>query len=98
MTQQLHDLLSFCTSDERICPQPLRWNELWEMLPDRKRKGLGWKPSPPLILPAWWETSPTEKRSRLEERLIYAEKSGILEIVDGFLRSLPEDQWFHEND
>jgi hypothetical protein len=76
----------------------MRWNELWEMLPDRNRKGLGWEPPLPLILAAWWETSALEKRNRFEEHLIYAERKGILEEVAVFLRSLPEDQWFHEND
>jgi len=98
MTEQLQALLTFCRSNGRVCPQPLRWKELWEMLPDKKRNGLGWCPSLPLILAAWWEASLTEKRNRLEEHLIYAEDKGILENVGAFLRGLPEDQWFHEND
>jgi hypothetical protein len=76
----------------------MRWNELWEMLPGKARKGLGWEPPLPLILAAWWNTSVTEKRNGLEEHLRYAEEQGILEKVGGFLRSLPEDQWFHETD
>src|ERR1039457_2230279 len=34
----------------------LRWNTLWEMLPNRQRAGNGWEPGPPLILAAWGDT------------------------------------------
>lgn len=33
----------------RVCPQPLRWKELWELLPDRRRAGVGWDLNQPLI-------------------------------------------------
>jgi hypothetical protein len=98
MTEQLQALLIFCKSNGRVCPQPLRWKELWEMLPDKKRKGRDWNPSLPLILAAWWETTHTEKRNRLQEHLIYAEEKGILDKVAAFLHCLSEDQWFHEID
>jgi hypothetical protein len=98
MTEQLKALLTFCKSNGRVCPQPVRWNELWEILPDKERNGLGWNPSLPLTLAAWWEASPTEKRNQLQKHLIYAEEKGILDKVAAFLCGPPEDQWFHEND
>jgi hypothetical protein len=49
----LHDLLNYVRDNRRVCPVPQRWNELWEMLPDRKRVGNGWEPPLPLILAAW---------------------------------------------
>lgn len=98
MTEQLQTLLSFCQSNGRLCPQPMKWNELWEMLPDKKRKGLGWEPSLPLILAAWWEASPEQKRNRLQQHLLYAEEKGVLDKIETFLRGLSENEWFHEND
>ena len=53
-TMILNDLLEFVRTNERVCPQPQRWNELWKMLPNRKRIGNGWDPPLPLILAAWW--------------------------------------------
>jgi hypothetical protein len=41
--------------DGRVCPQPVVWQQLWEILPDRRRVGAGWEPLSPLILAAWWE-------------------------------------------
>lgn len=76
----------------------MKWNEFWEMLPDKKRKGLGWEPSLPLILAAWWEASPEQKKNGFQQHLLYAEKKGVLGTIETFLRGLSESEWFHEND
>ena len=70
----------------RVCPQPSRWNELWEMLPNRRRSGGGWEPPLPLIL---------EKMSRLAEHIQWAETHGALPEVSAFLLSLAESDWHH---
>jgi hypothetical protein len=98
MAERLQSLVDFCKSNGRVCPQPVKWNELWQMLPDRKRAGTGWQPPVPLILAAWSETSTEAKQQRLKEHLVYAEQRGILGEVERFLRNLPEDNWFHESD
>ena len=98
MTESIQELLEFSTANGRVCPQPIRWNEIWEMLPDRERAGGGWRPSLPLILGAWWYASVAEKRQRLQEHLEYAAVKGILDRAGEFLRALPEDQWFHEGE
>src|SRR6516165_1724976 len=53
----LEAVLEFACAENRVCPQPQRGNELWEMLPKRKHIGADWSPSLTLILAAWWETS-----------------------------------------
>ena len=93
MDEKLQSLITFCSRNGRVCPQPQKWNELWEMLPDRTRVGLGWKPPLPLILAAWWETSSIEKKDRLKDHLIYAYQKGIMNEIDQFLRDLPDEQW-----
>jgi hypothetical protein len=98
MSERLQSLLDYCRSNGRVCPLPMRWDELWKMLPGRKRVGGGWQPALPLILAAWWHASNEEKRQRLQEHLGYAEDTGVWDKVDGFLRALPEDQWFHEGE
>ena len=96
MNEQIESLIKFCKVEGKICPQPQRWNELWEMLPDKKRVGSGWFPSAPLILAAWWDTSNEMKQERLMEHLHYAEKKGALNKIGSFLRNLPEEDWFKD--
>lgn len=98
MTSQLKELLAFCRANGRICPVPMKWNELWELLPNRQRQGGGWHPSLPLILAAWWVATPSQKQERLEQHLVYAEENNMLDDVDKFLRGLNEKEWYHEGD
>jgi hypothetical protein len=88
-------LLTFVTEEGRVCPMPQQWNQLWEMLPDRKRVGNGWEPPPPLILAAWHDTPAMAKVLRLREHIEYASSKGVLAEVERFLRALPVTAWLH---
>ena len=92
-TDLLNSLLEYVTADGRVCPQPDYWNQLWEMLPNKKRDGAGWIPPLPLILAAWWEATDFEKSARLKLHLEYAARNGVLGAVDRSLRSLPANAW-----
>ena len=98
MTTQLNNLFDYCKENERVCPIPMKWNELWKMLPGRSRQGNGWEPPLPLILAAWWETTNMSKSNRLREHLEWADQQNALDPVDNFLRSLPESDWHHAKD
>lgn len=91
----LEDVIAETNRNNRVCPQPMKWNELYEMLPDKKRKGLGWEPSLPLILAAWWDTPIISKKLRLKEHLEWAEGHGCLDVIYSFLTNLKEDEWYH---
>lgn len=91
---QLKELLEFVQGEGRICPQPGKLHELWEMLPDRKRVGSGWQPPLPLILAAWDHTTGIEKMLRLRQHIEYAEEKGVLKQVDRYLRDLPASEWY----
>lgn len=73
----------------------MRWKQLWELLPDRRRKGRGWEPALPLTLAAWWDTPILMKKQRLREHVEWAETHGALDEALEFMRSLPEDDWYH---
>lgn len=77
---------------------PSKWNELWKMLPSKKRKGVGWEPAAPLILAAWHDTSVLLKMLRLEEHIKWADANGALDNVASYLKNLPETDWFHMGD
>ena len=91
----LASLIDYCQQNARVCPSPDKWNELWEMLPDKERVGNGWQPPLPLILGTWHYTGALEKMVRLKEHLEYAEKHKVLEQVDSYLRGLQESEWAH---
>lgn len=94
----IDEIVAICGINQRVCPLLQRWNELWEMLPNRKRVGLGYGPSLPLILAAWHHTSDPDKAERLKSHLVWAAQHEALPKVKAFLRSLPEDQWHHEGE
>ncbi len=94
----IEEVLKEIQKNDRICPQPGKWNELFEMLPNKKRKGNGWEPSLPLILAAWWDTPAMLKMLRLKEHIEWAFKEGCLDEVYKFLLSLSEKEWHHIGD
>lgn len=98
MAETVESLVAFCRENNRVCPLPTLWNDMYELLPDRKRRGPGWEPPPPLILGAWHETPALLKVLRLAEHLQWAGNHGALESVSGFLRGLSEDEWFYIGD
>ena len=87
-------LLEYVTADDRVCPQPMVWDKLWRMLPDRdefeKREGNILRP---LILGGWVGSDDTEKIERLRFQLEYASEHGVLDRVDRFIRSIPKSDW-----
>jgi len=94
MNDRLSSLLVYVKSEGRVCPMPTFWNDLWEMLPDRKQKSSGgWEPPLPLILAAWWDVPALPKMLRLAEHINYAAEHGVLDKVDAYLRALKPDQW-----
>lgn len=93
----LAGLLSYCEENARVCPMPISWKRLYDLLPNTRRVDARWEPPLPLILAAWHEPA-TSKSIRFKEHLQWAAKHGALDLVDKFLRSLPEEEWFHVDD
>ncbi len=94
----LEEVLAEARKNKRICPKPQKWQQLYQMLPDRKRVAAEWEPPLPLILAAWWETPGLMKILRLREHIEWAAAHECLEQVFSFLRTLPEEQWHHLGD
>ena len=95
MSDTVESLVAYCRENNRVCPLPLLWNRLWEMLPNRTRVGAGWQPPLPLILAAWHDTPAMLKMLRLAEHIEWAAQHGALEPVGNFLHELREEDWFH---
>ena len=91
----LDEALAVATKNNRVCPIPQDWSRLYELLPNRQRKGAGWEPALPLILAAWHDTPPLVKALRLREHIEWAAAHGTLNDVRAFMESLPEQAWYH---
>ena len=99
MTQiVLESLLRYVAKYRRVCPTPLVWNELWQLLSNRNRRGAGWSPPPPLVLGSRYFTTDDEKIVRLALHIRYAHENGGLGELDKFLRTIEEDAWVHRGD
>ena len=98
MNRSIEDILLLCRENDRVCPLPQRWNELYKFLPATHRQGTGWIPALPLILAAWWEASDRQKQDRLELHIRWALEHSALDRVANFLSSLPEGEWHHVGD
>lgn len=94
----LEETLALSQSNGRVCPQPQKWNQLYELLPNRARAGAGCQPALPLILAAWWDTPDLSKAVRLREHIEWAAKHDSLDKAHGFLASLAERDWHHVGD
>ncbi len=98
MNETADSLIMFSRENGRVCPQPILWNRLWGLLPNRVQVGAGWQPPLPLILAAWHDTPAMLKMLRLAEHIEWAEQHGALDVVGKFLRDLREEDWFHMDD
>ncbi len=94
--ETFESLWDYCTSDNRVIPNPMAWNALYEILKDKRRTPSGgWEPPLPLILGAWNYSMPIEKQLRFKEHILWADSKDQLSEAATFLRSLPEEQWYH---
>ena len=94
----LAEVLEEIQKNNRVCPLPQKWLQLYEMLPDKARKGGGWEPSLPMILGAWSDTPALSKILRLREHIQWAADHGCLDQIFSFLQDIPGDQWHHIGD
>lgn len=88
---ELENLKQFCLSKNRVCPMPMYWTRLYEII---VREDKDTTLPVPLILAAWSETTHLDKMVRLVEQLHYAERHGTLDEADSYLREMPLSHWF----
>jgi hypothetical protein len=91
----LKDLSDLCNQNDRVCPMPNKWNDLYEIV-TTKDHDLGndqVMPHMPLILGAWWDTTDGDKRNRLSEQLKWCQENNRSDIAWAYLNSLKDDEW-----
>jgi hypothetical protein len=81
--------------NNRVCPRPERWLELYALLPERKTLRGSQSPPAPPTGPVWGVTAPLTKRLFFREHIEWAEAMGVLENVMAFMQTMPEQDWLH---
>jgi hypothetical protein len=92
MPESVESLIEYCRDRGRVCPLPMPWHRLVELLANSEH--VTGRPPVPLILAAW-STPALGKMLRLEEQIQWAERRGLLEDAATFLRTLREEDWYH---
>ena len=77
--------------NNRVCPKPARWQQLYDMLPDKRQS----EPAAPLVGSAWDATPSIPKRMCFREHIEWAAGHGALRQVFTFMKGLPETDWHH---
>ncbi len=91
-------VLQEINKNNRICLQPGKWNELYELLKNETVKERRGELPLPLIISAWWHTPLLPKIIRFQEHITWAEDHGFLQVVYDYFIGLPESDWYHSND
>jgi hypothetical protein len=69
MSETVETLTVYCRDNKRVCPLPKAWQQLWEMLPEKRRAVDAWEPAMPLIEAAWHDAPAMLKMVRLSEHI-----------------------------
>jgi hypothetical protein len=69
---------------QRVCPAPMRWNEVFEQLLRyaHTHACTPAQPPRPLILAGWWATNDVEKMRRWEETVEWAAANGCAALTE----------------
>jgi hypothetical protein len=89
----LYEVMSAVGKDNRVCPQPTRWLELYRILQISGHSQT--LPTPPLTGSAWAATPALAKRMALREQLEWADRNGCLQPVFEFIQALPDTDWHY---
>jgi hypothetical protein len=77
--------------NNRVCPLPSIWKQLYDALPDKSPQ----LATVPLTSQEWKQTPALQKRTRLREHIEWAAAHGVLNDVYTLLDALPENKWQH---
>jgi hypothetical protein len=88
-----HDLMAEIRKDNRVCPQPQRWAEFYELLSDLNEGAQ--MPSPPLVGKAWTSTPALAKRMCFCEQVEWAIVNDRVIAAHAFLKCLREQDWHY---
>ena len=90
----LDDAMVEARRHNRVCPKPLYWYQLYDLLPAKTET----EPAPPLDGRDWQTSSALNKRMVFRDHLEWAANHGALAEAMRFMAGLREDEWLHMDD
>jgi hypothetical protein len=88
-------LMVIARRNNRVCPQPARWNELYQRVGGDRYPDL----APPPVHPAiWTRLSAMQRRLHFRDHIEWAERRRKLPEFAAFIEQLEEHDWVHMGD
>lgn len=92
----MNRMLEEISRNDRVCPNPIFWNELHELV-IKAAINENAHPPLPLILGGWWHSSNESKAHRLVELLTWADVHKVSNVAWAYINALNEDEWHHKS-
>jgi hypothetical protein len=84
--------------NNRVCPQQLQWQLLYDLLPVKIGANGRQDPLPPPAGQVWKTMPSLSKRTCLRLQIEWAAANGCLQTIHNFFSQLQEDEWHHIGD
>ena len=96
LSEKAQALLEYCLMNDRVCPKRDFWNHLWVINAKAKTfDSLLNQNKLPVLDKNSTEKEKIQRSVRLRKYIEYADKNKLIDEMDNFLRSIPEDKWHH---
>lgn len=96
LSEKAQALLEYCLINDRVCPERDFWNHLWVINAKAKTfDSLLNQNKLPVLDKNSTEKEKIQRSVRLRKYIEYADKNKLIDEMDKFIRSIPEDKWHH---
>jgi len=96
LSEKAQALLEYCLMNDRVCPKRDFWNHLWVINAKAKTfDSILNQNQLPVLDKNSTEKEKIQRSVRLRKYIEYADKNKLIDEMDNFLRSIPEDKWHH---
>ncbi len=97
--ESFETLWKYCISNNRLCPQLVKWYQIFKLLKNTNEldgHGENSEPARPEIIDHnWYDIMPIEKQLQFEKYIKWASDNNQTKEIGEYLRSLPEKDWTH---
>ena len=96
LSEKAQALLEYCLMNDKVCPKRDFWNHLWVINAKAKTfDSLLNQNKLPVLDKNSTEKEKIQRSVRLRKYIEYADKNKLIDEMDKFIRSIPEDKWHH---
>ena len=96
LSEKARALLEYCLLNDRVCPKRDYWNYLWVINAKAKTfDSILNQCKLPLLDKKSKDSEKIQRSVRLRKYIEYADKNKLIDEMDSFIRSIPEEKWHH---